>query len=199
MSISSDTPRDNLTLSEPTSPPAVPSSAKAATCCGRYAPSTAPTASAACACRCTAAASCALPVGPGAIWTRRGRSGARSSSARRPSGGLRPAGSACHTVASRHRRVPGRQWQPSGSAPPIPQHRVHLPQRGPTWPSSSPRSRPPCRGAAAQRTCSSGAFPWPWRSSTVWAMRRRAPGRMPPATGAVAAWSFRIPRRTVAW
>ena len=33
----------------------------------------------------------------------------------------------------------------------------------------------------------------------AWAMRRRAPGRTPPATGAAAAWSFRIPRRTGAW
>ena len=91
------------------------------------------------------------------------------------------------------------QRQPPGRAPQIPQHRVRLLQRGPTWPSSSPRSRPPCRGAAAPPTCSSGAFPWPWRSSTAWAMRRRAPGRMPPATGAGAAWSFPTPRQTGAW
>src|SRR6266853_1940960 len=36
--------------------------------CVPCAPSTARTASAACACRCTVAVSCALPVGPGAIW-----------------------------------------------------------------------------------------------------------------------------------
>src|SRR5262249_25138076 len=42
--------------------PAVPSSVKAAMCCGLYARSTAPTASAVCACRCTAAASCALDI-----------------------------------------------------------------------------------------------------------------------------------------
>ena len=91
---------------------------------------------------------------------------------------------------ARRQRVPHRRQPP----PPRPrppaaaarkrsarstQHRVRLLQAGPTWPSSSRRSRLPCRGAVAKRTCSSGAFPWPWRSSTVWAMRRRAPGRMP--------------------
>ena len=103
MSISSDTPRDNFTLSEADLAACRPLSVKVATCCGRY-PFTAPTASAACGCRCAVAVSCALPVVPGAIWKQRGRSGVRSSSARRPSGGLQPAGSACHTVASRHLR-----------------------------------------------------------------------------------------------
>ena len=84
-------------------------------------------------------------------------------------------------------------------APHIHPHRLRQSQHGPTLPSSSPRSRPPCRAAVAKRTCSSGAFPWPWRSSAAWAMRRQAPGRMRPATGAVAAWSFRTPRRTGAW
>ena len=50
------------------------------------------------------------------------------------------------------------QRQPPGSVPPIPQHRVRLPQRGPTLPTTSPRSRPPCRGAAATPTCNSAAF-----------------------------------------
>ena len=92
-------------------------------CCAPCAPFTAPTASAACACRCIAAASCALPVGPGAIWRRRVRSGARSSSARRPCRGLQPTGSASHTAASRHRGFPGSQWQQPGNArtdPPTP-------------------------------------------------------------------------------
>ena len=40
----------------------------------------------------------------GYLETARERSGARSSSARRPSRGLQPAGSACHSRASRHRR-----------------------------------------------------------------------------------------------
>ena len=70
-------------------------------CCVPSAPSTARTASAACGCRCIAAASCALPVAPGAIWRRRVRSGARSSSARRPCRSLQPTGS-----ASPHRRQP---------------------------------------------------------------------------------------------
>ena len=85
-------------------------------CSAPCAPSTAPTASAACGCRCIAAASCALPVGPGAIWRRRVRSGARSSSARRPCSGLQPTGSASHTAASRHRGFPGSQWQQPGNA-----------------------------------------------------------------------------------
>jgi hypothetical protein len=42
------------------------------------------------------------------------------------------------------------------------------------------------------------AFPWPWRSSAAWAMRARAPGLMRPATGAGAAWSFPTPRPMVA-
>ena len=61
---------------------------------------------------------------------------------------------------ARRQRVPHRRQPPpplprpaSGSRQAalrsIPQHRVRLLQRGPTWPSSSPRSRPPCRGAAA--------------------------------------------------
>jgi CHC2 zinc finger len=97
--------------------------------------------------------------GAGATWTRRVRSGARSSSARRPSGGLQPAGSTCQAVDSRHLHFPGRQRPPPGSALRIHPHRVHLSQSGQTWPSSSLRSRLPCRGAAAPRTCSSGAFP----------------------------------------
>ena len=75
-------------------------------------------------------------------------------------------------------------------------HRVRLLQHVPTWLSSSPPSRRLCRGAVAKRTCSSAVFPWPWRSSSAWAMRRRAPGRMPHGIGAVAAWSFRIRCRT---
>ena len=89
----------------------------------------------------------------------------------------------------------GRQRQPPGRAPSIPQYRVRLPQRGPTLPNSSRRSRAPCRTVVAQRTCSSGAFPWPWHSSTAWAMRRRAPGRIPPATGAGGAWCVRTPHQ----
>ena len=81
-------------------------------------------------------------------------------------------------VVSHHRRFPGSQPQQPSRAPPIHQHRVCLPQRGPTLPTSSPCSRLPCRAAAAKRTCSSGAFPSPWRSSWAWAMRRRAPGRI---------------------
>ena len=104
-----------------------------------------------------------------------------------------------HTIASRHRRFPGRQRQPPGRAPPIPQHRVRLPQRGPTLPSSSPRSRPPCRGAAATSYLQQRGIPLALAQQLAWAMRRRAPGRTPPATGAVAAWSFRIPRRMGAW
>jgi hypothetical protein len=179
-------------------PPVAHLSVKAARCCGRYAPSTAPTTSAACACRCTAGASCVLPVVPGAIWTRRGRSGARSSSARRPSEGLQPTGNACH-AGDRYLRLPGRQRQPQGSAPHIFPHRVRLLQGSPTWPSTWRRSRPPCRVVAARRTCSNAAFPWPWRSSWAWAMRRRASGRIQPATGAGAAWFFRTPPRMAMW
>ena len=115
---------------------------------------------------------------------------------RRPCRGLLPAGSACHTAASRHRGFPGRQRQQPGNLRQIPQHRVRLLQLALTWLSSSRPSRRLCQAAAAKRTCSSAAFPWPWRSSTVWAMRRRAPGRMPHGIGAAAAWSFRIRRRT---
>ena len=78
-------------------------------CSAPCAPSMAPTVSVACGCRCTAAGSSALPVGPGAIWRRRVRSGVRSSSARQPCSGLQPAGSASHTAASRHRGFPGNQ------------------------------------------------------------------------------------------
>jgi hypothetical protein len=179
-------------------PPVARLSAKAAMCCVRCAPSMALTASGACACRCTAAVSCALPVVPGATWKRRGCSGARSSTARRPSQGLQPAGSACHTVASRHPGFPGRQ-PPPGSFPQIPQHRMSQPRRALTSPSTSPSSRPPCRGAVATPTCSSGAFRWLWRSSAAWAMRRWAPGRTQPAIGAAAARSFPTPHRTGAW
>ena len=107
------------------------------------------------------------------------RSGARSSSARRPCRGLQPAGSASHTAASRHRGFPGSQRQQPGNARQIPQHRVRLLQHVPTWPSSSPPSRLPCRAAAAKRTCSSAAFPWPWRSS--YGVGYAAPGTWPHA------------------
>src|SRR5216683_306470 len=76
------------------------------------------------------------------------------------------------------------------------QHHVRPLQGGLTWPSSLPRSRLPCRAVVAQPTCSSAAFPSPWRSSAAWAMRRPALGRTLPATGAAAAWSFRIPHWT---
>ena len=56
---------------------------------------------------------------------------------------------------------------------------MRLLQRGLTSPSSSPRSRPPCRGAAAKPTCSSAAFPWPWRSS--YGVGYAAPGTWPHA------------------
>ena len=95
----------------------------------------------------------------------RGYSGVRSSSARRPSQDLQPAGIARHTVASRHLHFPGSKRQPSGRAPQLPPHRVRLPRRGLTWPSSSRPSRPPCPAAVGKPTCSSGAFPSPWRSS----------------------------------
>ena len=147
----------------------------------------------------TAAALSALPVVPGAIWRRRVRSGARSSNARQPCSGLQPTGSACHTAASRHRGFPDGQWQQPGNARQIPQHRMHLLQLAPTWPSSSPPSRRLCQGAAATRTCSSAAFPWSWRSSWVWAMRRQAPGPIPHGIGVVAVWSFLIRRRMEAW
>jgi hypothetical protein len=130
---------------KPTLPSAARLSAKAVTCCGRYARSTAPTANAACACRYTAAASYVLPAGSGAIWPLRGRSGGRSSSASRPSGGLQAAGHACHAGDSRHRRFPGRQRLALASARQSPQHPVHPRQRGLTSRSSSRRSRPPCR------------------------------------------------------
>ena len=151
----------------PTLRPAVPSSAKVAMCCGRCALSTAPTASGACACRCTAAGSCALPVVPGATWTRRGRSGVRSSSARRPSGGLQPAGSA------RPRQSPAATaafQAASGSRQDalrrIPQHRVCLPQ--PAGPRPTARRVPgrpagePWRGvpAAAGHSPGPGAAVW---------------------------------------
>ena len=148
----------------------------------------APTASVAFGCRRIAAVSSALLVVPGAIWGRRVRSGVRSSSARRPYRGLLPTGSASHHAASRHRGFPGSQAPQPGNLLQIHQHRVRLRQLAQTWLSSSPCSRLPCRGAVAKPTCSSAAFPWPWRSSTVWAMRRRVPGRMPHATGGVAGW-----------
>lgn len=51
-----------------------------------------------------------------------------------------------------------------GARPPPPGRRrrtrrpARPPPRCPTWHRSSPPSRPPCRGAAAPRTCSSAAF-----------------------------------------
>ena len=52
-----------------------------------------------------------------------------------------------------YQRSSARQWHA---------YRSHVSplQRGLTWRHSSRRSRPPCRGALARRTCSSGAFPW---------------------------------------
>ena len=191
-----ETNRENLTLPRQTSRPAAPSWAKAAMCCVPSAPSTAPTANVACGCRCIAAVSCVLPVAPGAIWRRRVRSGVRSSSARRPCKDLQPVSSASHTAASRRRGCPGSQWQQPGHARQIRRHRVRLLQLVLTWPSSSRPSRLLCRAAAAKCTCSSAAFPSNWRSSWASAMRLRAPGRMPPATGAGAVWSFPTPCRT---
>ena len=122
------------------------------------------TVSAACACRCIAAVSCALPVVPGAIWRKRVRSGVRSSSARRLCSGLQATGSASPTAASRRRGCPGSQQQPA-TARQIPQHYVRLPQHAPTSPSISLPSRLRYRAVMAKPTCSSAAFPWPWRSS----------------------------------
>ena len=158
---------------------------------------TAPTVSAACGCRCIAAASCALPVGPGAIWTRRVSAGVKSSSARPPCRSLQPTGSARHTAASRRQGFPDSHWQQPDSTPPLPPYRVRLFQLAQTWHSSSRPSRVLCQAAAAKRTCSSAAFPYNWRSSWALAMRRWVPGRMPPGIGGVAVWSFPIRCRTV--
>jgi len=101
-----------------------------------------------------------------------------------------------------HRPPSQRQEPPPSAAQPAPagpQPRALAPPRSRTWRSTWPRSRRPCRGAAARRICASAASPWRWRSSTAWAMRRRAPGRTPRGTGAAAAWSSRTPRRRGAW
>ena len=163
MSMSVTRPVITSRLPKPTLPPAVPSSVKVATCCGRSAPSTAPTASAACACRCTVAVSCALPVVPGAIWKRRGRSGGRSSSARRPSGGLQPASSACHAVDSRHRTSQATRGsrQEASADPPAPRAAVSsaarpgpAARRVPGRPAGEPRRHLP---AAAGHSPGPGA------------------------------------------
>ena len=102
--------------------------------------------------------------------------GRTSGSARRPSSGLPPArsgssGSAMQRQLSRQHRAL--------------QRRANLPQRGLTWHSSSPPSRPCCRAVAVQPTCSSAACRWRWRSSAAWALQRRAPGHRPnPAAAA---------------
>ena len=80
---------------------------------------------------------------------------------------------------------------PSTPRTPVPE-RPELAQQLVAFQAALPGSN----GAAYLRHA---AFPWPWRSSTVWAMRRQAPGHMPPAIGAAAAWSFRIRRRRGAW
>jgi hypothetical protein len=49
--------------------------------------------------------------------------------------------------------------RPPARSPQSPEHRVRLLQGSLTSPSSSLRFRRLCRGAAAPRTCSSGAFP----------------------------------------
>ena len=143
-------------------PPVVPSWAKVAMCSAPCAPSMAPTVSVACGCRCTAAGSSALPVGPGAIWTRRVRSGVRSSSARQPCSGLQPAGSASHTAASRHRSFPGSQPPQPGKLLQIHQHRVRLLQL----------ARP---GSAARRV-PGGPAGEPWRSLPAAARYFPGPG-----------------------
>ena len=104
MSISGETPRENLTLTEADLAACRPIVGEGGHVLRALCPSTAPTASAACGCRCIAAVSCVLPVGPGAIWRRRVRSGARSSSARRPCRGLQP-----HRQRVPHRREPPSQ------------------------------------------------------------------------------------------
>ena len=127
---------------------------------------------------------------------RPGRSGvrgaARQAAYRRP-----PAPSSAHrTVASRHRRFPGRQCCRQAALRRSPSTACVSPQRA--------RPCPPARGVPGRPAgepwrhlpAAAGHFPWPWHSSTAWAMRRRAPGRMQPATGAAAAWSFPIPPRT---
>ena len=78
------------------------------------------------------------------------------------------------------------------------QQRVSPLQGGPPMLPNSPRFRLASRGAVVRCPCSA-ACRWPWRSSMAWAIRGRAPGHTRPATGVVAAWSFRIPRRMVAW
>src|SRR5262245_42344231 len=104
-------------------------------CCGLYARSTALTASAVCACRCTAAASCALPVGPGAIWTRPVRSSEeqqRQAALRRP-------------PAHRQRLTHRRQSPPPRSRPPAAAARPRSAD------PPAPRASAPARPDLAQR------------------------------------------------
>ena len=113
----------------------------------------------------------------------------------------RPRQAAFQRPAARVQRAQRPRPAAAAVKPPAPRlpRRVSLPQRGQNSRSSSLRSRPRCRGAAGKRTSASAGFRWRWPSSTAWAMRRRGTGHTPPATGAAAAWSFRIPRRMVAW
>ena len=49
-------------------------------------------------------------------------------------------------------------------------------------------------GSRGKATSGSGGFPSGWPNNMGWGMPRGAGGRTPPATGGVAAWSFRTPR-----
>src|SRR5467141_1814035 len=55
-------------------------------------------------------------------------------------------------------RLSDSQRQPPGSSPQSPPHRVRPLQGGLTWPSSSPRSRPPCLAVVVKRICSNAVF-----------------------------------------
>ena len=114
-------------------------------CCAPCAPSTARTASVACACQYTEAALSTLPVVPGAIWRRRVRSGARSSSAKRPCSGLQ----------AYRQRVPHRSQPP----PRLPRQPVAAARQRATDPSTPPALAPAPRDLAQQLAAFQAALP----------------------------------------
>ena len=106
-------------------------------------------------------------------------------------------------------RVPHRRQPPSR----LLRQPVAAARQPPTDPST-PRAPAPARPDLAQQLAAFQAalpgsrgeaylqqrgIPLALAQQTAWAMRRQAPGRMPPAIGAVAVWSFRIRRRMEAW
>jgi hypothetical protein len=65
-----------------------------------------------------------------------------------------------------------------------------------TWRRTSPRSTPPCRGAAMRHPCTTAACPWRWRRRAWYIMAgRRHRGRRGHAHGSVAP----APRERVPW